>query len=230
MTAVDLIISAKRTGRLALFVALFLIPLLAVSGPVIADDGDDGGDTDDSWYEGWNFSGSESFEYRFNDELFNAGEEHQYRNMLDLFLNKGRWTIGLTLNGANFLKVVPFPGTKMAEMWAETYQGPAGVGGPSPKEGGEGEAYRDFWFLSRNLPAPPERMMLVDAMQARAYYRFYGNPLRSARYVLRHPNKGLALHNLWSMSRNVAVYFRDRWFRPEMMRRGPAGREEGAAK
>lgn len=129
-----------------------------------------------------------------------------------------RFAVKSRLNGANFFKVVPFPGTKLAEMWAETYQTPAVGGNTEEEEGNSGEAYKDFWFLSRNLPAPPERMMLVDAMQARAYVRFFGNPFRSARYILRHPNKGLALSNLWSMFRNVSTYHRDRWFRPEMMR------------
>jgi hypothetical protein len=122
------------------------------------------------------------------------------------------------LNGANFFKVVPFPGTKMAEMWAETYHAPAVVGQGRSSEGEDRRAYKDYWFLSRNLPAPPERLMLVDEMQARAYGRFLGNPLRAARYVLRHPNKGLALNNLWAMFRNVSTYYRDRWFRPAVTR------------
>ncbi len=140
-----------------------------------------------------------------------------------------RFAAASRLNGANFFKVVPFPGTKLAEMWAETYQTPAIAGPQSVEQGDGGEGYKDFCFMSRSLPAPPERMMLVDAMQAWAYCRFFGNPLRSARYVLRHPNRGLSLNNLWSMFRNVTTYYRDRWFRPELMRENYFGGEDQPA-
>lgn len=106
MTVADLFNRANWPGRFMMIIALSILPFLAVSGSAFGDEGEN--DTEDSWYDGWNFSGSESFEYRFNDELFNAGEEHQYRNLLDVFLNKGRWTIGLTLNGANFFPREPY--------------------------------------------------------------------------------------------------------------------------
>jgi len=106
MTVADLVSLARRPGFL-LFVALFAM-LLPVAAPALADEGGEAEETSDGWLEGWNFSGSESFEYRYNDELFNAGEEHQYVNLLDVFLNKGRWTIGLTLNGANFFPREPY--------------------------------------------------------------------------------------------------------------------------
>ncbi len=96
MIVADLFTRAMHPGRFMMIIALLLLILLAAPSAVFADEGED--DTDDSWYEGWNFSGSESFEYRYNDELFNAGEENQYRNLLDAYLTKGRWTIGLTLN------------------------------------------------------------------------------------------------------------------------------------
>jgi len=120
-----------------------------------------------------------------------------------------RFALRSRLHGANFYKVIPYPGTKLADVWAEEY--------PAPGEGGE--TYGNFWFHTRSLPAPPERLMLVDEMQVRAYRKFYGSPLRSAAYFIRHPNKGLAVSNLWAMFRNVAGYHRDCWFRPEAMKR-----------
>lgn len=120
-----------------------------------------------------------------------------------------RFALRSKLHGANFYKVIPFPGTRLADIWAETY--------PAPREGAT--AYEDYMFHTRNLPAPPERMKLLDEMQVRAYRRFYGNPRRSATYLVRHPNKRLAVSNLWAMFRNVAGYYRDRWIRPETMRR-----------
>jgi len=100
MTVADLQMLAGRTGRLV----LMALVLVLASGPALADEGGD----DQSWYESWNFSGSASLDYRYNAELFNAGEEHQYRSLLDLFANRGRWTIGLTLNGANFFPREPY--------------------------------------------------------------------------------------------------------------------------
>ncbi len=109
MIVADLFTRAMHPGRFMMIIALLLLILLAAPSAVFADEGeDDTDDTDDSWYEGWNFSGSESFEYRYNDELFNAGEENQYRSLLDAYLTKGRVTIGLSLNLANFFPREPY--------------------------------------------------------------------------------------------------------------------------
>lgn len=106
MIVADLFKRAIRPGRFLMIIACLLLPLLAVTGPVLGDEGED--DTDDSWYDGWNFTGSNAFEYRYNQEMFNAGEENQYRNIFDGYLHKGRVTIGLTLNIANFFPREPY--------------------------------------------------------------------------------------------------------------------------
>ena len=91
----------------ALVLAALLLALPFLAASAAADEGDEYGSWS-SFYRGWTFSATESFDYRYHSELFNAGEENQFRNFLDTFLTKGKFTIGLSLDVANFFPREPY--------------------------------------------------------------------------------------------------------------------------
>lgn len=124
-----------------------------------------------------------------------------------------RFACSSRLHGANFFKVVPYPGTELARLWAATSgDGPGGEDvAPSPASR---RSYENYYFWSKKLPGPEGRAELVGTMQIRAYVKFFGNPVRLVRFVLRHPNRGLTLWNLWSLLCIVFRHYRDEWLKP----------------
>jgi len=116
------------------------------------------------------------------------------------------------LDGANFFRVIPYPGTELSRMWVETF-GPWEGAGQNWNRPGNGDSYGDFHFATRALPAPEERLRLVDRMVMRGFFQFYRNPIRLLRFLRRHPNKRLALDNLACVARNIMTYYREQWRR-----------------